>query len=706
MNTKRKIFISYSTGDTETAQSVKKQLESSGFQCWMALDDILPGDSSWPRAITRALQECRAMVLLCSKHSFQSPEVSKELTLAMSWKVKVIPFRLEQITATGEWAYHLANIQWFDAFSRDLSASCEALARHLHDVLREENQPDQAAAGPAPSPSGGDCSLLKKTYIEGVAEEFGVLASVFTMLRLNYQSADTSSTQSALSLDKLVKARKAEMSGGLSLETFNKPSGRWMLAGLPGCGKSTLMKMIALRAASSALGAVGQKGRMPVFLELSRYEQGRLLDLSMVRENMSRFGGRAFSMEDVRSLMDEGDVLWVLDGLDGGMIGERKAADTPLWREIESLVSQWPGHSFVISTRKSHLPAGSCFETVFINDLSPEECLQFLSRYLDCLGSGQTAEEVYNAIPAEMKPLAASPLVLSMILSLHSTQGEFPATIGQLYRAFVVHSLEEVSGLHNRVDLYVKDMALGGLAFEMLTSAKPVIRQTDALAFLEKIMSQLAERGEIANAPSATEILEELVYSGLLVRQDYRISFLRLTLLEYFADREMIREYSFKASPAMDQHYLRNPEKIQAILSAAGITTSDRLMEVGAGIGIVARHFPPSKSLTLVDRDSNLVRILRRQFPQACVLEKDALEALRELPCDILVSNLPFFLTGSILDILADISFKRAVLSVHANDDFSAFEGKLKIETLATLDEEDFFPRKPFQSRLIKVQPL
>lgn len=130
---RNKIFVSYSTSDTEIAQRVKMSLLRFGFQCWKAPEDIMPGES-WPRAITRALQESWAMVLICSRHSIQSAEVSKELTLAMSGKVYVVPFRIDNIVPTGEWAYHLANIQWFDAFDRDPDSACEALAEHLKNT--------------------------------------------------------------------------------------------------------------------------------------------------------------------------------------------------------------------------------------------------------------------------------------------------------------------------------------------------------------------------------------------------------------------------------------------------------------------------------------------------------------------------------------------------------------------------------------------
>jgi hypothetical protein len=109
------VFISHSTKDFAVAENIKRYLSAAGINCWKAPDDILPGES-WPSAITRALGECSAIVLVWSAHSVTSPEVSKELTLATRNGLTIIPFRVENAQPTPEWSYHLANTHWMDAF--------------------------------------------------------------------------------------------------------------------------------------------------------------------------------------------------------------------------------------------------------------------------------------------------------------------------------------------------------------------------------------------------------------------------------------------------------------------------------------------------------------------------------------------------------------------------------------------------------------
>jgi hypothetical protein len=175
-----------------------------------------------------------------------------------------------------------------------------------------------------------------------------------------------------------------------------------------------------------------------------------------------------------------------------------------------------------------------------------------------------------------------------------------------------------------------------------------------------------------------------------------------LTLLEYFAACEMNREYNFSAQSEMDQYFLRNPTKIRQLIRAGGVLPSDRVVELGAGIGSVARHFPTCKSLTLLDLDSEVVQILHYQFPDARVIRADAVAALPALEFDVIFTNLPFFLTVPILGVLGNMTFRTAIMSVRGDEELE-LPPTLRAEDVGILDEDDFFPRQPFKSKVIRV---
>jgi len=143
------VFISHSMKDDSIAETLKHKLQAAGLICWKAPDNIMPGES-WPAAITRALASCKTMCLVWSANSVDSPEVAKELTLAMQNGVTVVPFRLEKIEPRGEWLYHLANTHWMDAFPGSYLDHVDKLAAWLKRASASEphrtNRPTDTAA--------------------------------------------------------------------------------------------------------------------------------------------------------------------------------------------------------------------------------------------------------------------------------------------------------------------------------------------------------------------------------------------------------------------------------------------------------------------------------------------------------------------------------------------------------------------------------
>jgi hypothetical protein len=135
------VFISHSSKDAHAASAIKQHLQACDIRCWKAPDDIMPGES-WPQAILRAIGNSRAMVLIWSTNSTSSGEVSKELTLAMRNNLIVVPFRIENVPASGEWEYHLANTHWMDAFSGEMKCHVNELASYLKRIFQSKVKDD------------------------------------------------------------------------------------------------------------------------------------------------------------------------------------------------------------------------------------------------------------------------------------------------------------------------------------------------------------------------------------------------------------------------------------------------------------------------------------------------------------------------------------------------------------------------------------
>jgi hypothetical protein len=139
----RDVFVSYSTHDKTTADTVCAILEAYGLRCWIAPRDIVPG-MDWGEAIIDAINTSRVMVLVFSANANASQQVRREVEQAVNQGVIIVPLRIEQVTPTRSLAYFLGPVQWLDALTPPLESHLQTLAEAVRLLL--------ARTGPAQSP--------------------------------------------------------------------------------------------------------------------------------------------------------------------------------------------------------------------------------------------------------------------------------------------------------------------------------------------------------------------------------------------------------------------------------------------------------------------------------------------------------------------------------------------------------------------------
>jgi len=168
---------------------------------------------------------------------------------------------------------------------------------------------------------------------------------------------------------------------------------------------------------------------------------------------------------------------------------------------------------------------------------------------------------------------------------------------------------------------------------------------------------------------------------------------------------ESDREIAALADPKLGQHFLVSPGKLSKLVAAAGIRPTDDVLEVGAGIGTVARELPQSRSLTLVELDERFTGLLRQNVPRAKVLQGDALSIIHKTSFDVLIGNLPHAVTASLIRLLPRLSFRTAVLAVAESADLDSLGSEFSWSEVATVTGDDFLPPQPSVSRIVKVAP-
>jgi len=133
------VFISYGSGDLALAGEIRGHLESGGYVCWMAPDDVA-GPKSWAEQIVDAIAACKVMLVLVSSVSNASSHVSKEVDLAIEHGKAVLPVRIEDVVPSGALRYLLALAQWIDAFPGPIGPHADEVKRRVAAIVDPDGE--------------------------------------------------------------------------------------------------------------------------------------------------------------------------------------------------------------------------------------------------------------------------------------------------------------------------------------------------------------------------------------------------------------------------------------------------------------------------------------------------------------------------------------------------------------------------------------
>lgn len=108
--TAKRVFVSYSRRDSRLAGNLVGALERRGHEVWIDVEDIAAG--AWAGRIVEAIRESDVFLLILTPASAASREVAKEVSLAASRHVPIIPVAVSPpAPVPDDIAYHLAGQQ-------------------------------------------------------------------------------------------------------------------------------------------------------------------------------------------------------------------------------------------------------------------------------------------------------------------------------------------------------------------------------------------------------------------------------------------------------------------------------------------------------------------------------------------------------------------------------------------------------------------
>lgn len=140
MASKPRIFVSYSSADHAKADAIRAAIEAAGVPCWIAPRDLTAG-AQWGGGIVQAIEACEAVLVVFSQAANDSPQVAREMELAVSRRRPLIPVRVADVMPTDDMQYFLGVSHWFNAYAQPIETYLPDIIVAVKRVLSRERRP-------------------------------------------------------------------------------------------------------------------------------------------------------------------------------------------------------------------------------------------------------------------------------------------------------------------------------------------------------------------------------------------------------------------------------------------------------------------------------------------------------------------------------------------------------------------------------------
>ena len=137
------IFISHSSKDFEIAEKVCDYMEKNGHQCFLAPRDIRSGQV-YAQELIEGIDRSDVMLVLLSKAANESPHVLREIERAVSKRISILVYRLEEVELSKSLEYFLMTHQWIRVGEKDpYEDILESINTCKQDVLKFVEEPTE-----------------------------------------------------------------------------------------------------------------------------------------------------------------------------------------------------------------------------------------------------------------------------------------------------------------------------------------------------------------------------------------------------------------------------------------------------------------------------------------------------------------------------------------------------------------------------------
>jgi energy-coupling factor transporter ATP-binding protein EcfA2 len=389
---------------------------------------------------------------------------------------------------------------------------------------------------------------------------------------------------------------------------------RLVILGDPGCGKTTLLRYLALKHAQSLESGRVEiedlgRARFPILIRIADYAENGVWKKQSLSKFLAQYCARREcppeGLDDLlRGELEQGHCLVLLDGLDEIVEADDRRG---IVDQIEDFVRRYDHSSnrFVVTSRVAgyrSAPLGAPFACYLAQEMDLEQIRRFLERWCTAVEAAQTPElsaerrqavarrEIESIMAAvENSPgvrrLAANPLMLRTLALIHRSGAQLPQKRVELYKLAadtLARTWRTAQGVPESalVDERYLTRLLGKMAY-WLHAHKPtgIATQREVYRVLGQEWAQVRriqwdeQNLEIQGQVEAfLRAVRE--HTGLFVeRAPRRYGFMHLTFEEYYAARHLVARR--RQAPGLMRERLHDPRWQEPILLALGFVGLD-----------------------------------------------------------------------------------------------------------------------------------
>ncbi len=122
------VFISHSKTDKGIAKKLTSKLEASGVSCCLLVRD----KEKWGEE--EMIKQSRIFVLILSSETPESETVARQLKLAVSHNLKIVPFKTDQVESSLGMNYLLDSLEWVDPQNDGFEEATDTLLEIIEET--------------------------------------------------------------------------------------------------------------------------------------------------------------------------------------------------------------------------------------------------------------------------------------------------------------------------------------------------------------------------------------------------------------------------------------------------------------------------------------------------------------------------------------------------------------------------------------------